>query len=231
MNLGLGLELVPQLEQELKLVPSLTLEQHLEKEEIIHRVIEWTEENKAWRNFRKDGFNFSYGSVPYEVAQPISDELGYAFAHCFYDQFEALIKGKKIALARGDWTLFVVNDKVPKEFVDFAAIHERGEELSLGNHNFASKLEFALANKRGKLNEYLTFISKMYPDKNIDVFRELEQDSGISNVPQELLDHLGNQGLRNEKELRLAEELIKKYPIPSEVFDLFTLFLLRTSIC
>lgn len=194
----------------------MALEQYLEQEDIIKGFIRWANEHNSWVNFNKSGFKFVYAALPYKIAGPIADKVGIGFAHCFYEPFEALFCGEKIAYAKGDWTLFVVKDMIPKELVDFVAIHERGEEISLGNHYFASQLEFALVSKRGKLKKYVDHIDENYPSKFID----LTQEVMFPVLPKELIEYLENEGKRNKKELERAEELIDEYPLPSRVLRL-----------
>jgi hypothetical protein len=197
------------LEQQIKL--GIKQEQHLEKEELIKKFIKWANKNNSWVNYNKDGFKFKYGTLPYKIAKPMADHAGPGFVHCHYNIFE----GK----AKGDWTIFVVPDLFPEDFKgceDFVAIHERGEEISLANHYFASKLEFALASKRKKTTAYSNFINKNYPSKFVD----LTQKVHFPILPNELLKFLKKQGKRNTQELDTAEKLIEKYPLPTTILSL-----------
>lgn len=234
MHLGMSMEMRPQLRQEQRKEQRMALEQKLEArlqmqcrqemrlaqymmhEDIITGFIRWATKHKSWVNFDKEGFNFKYAALPYCIAQPIADRVGFGFAHCMYNSFEALISGEKVALAQGDWTLFVVTDMIPKNLVDYVAIHERGEELSLGNHYFASQLEFTLPKKNGRLTPYVKFIDEKAPSKFID----LTQEVLFPVLPQELIDFLQSQGKRHPQEMERAEYLIDKYPLPSTVLRL-----------
>jgi hypothetical protein len=232
MGLGLSLSLSPRLEQRLdlrqrleqrleqRLAQQLTLkiglELYLEREELFNGFMAWADEHNSWAEFDKDGFKFTYARIPYRLAKPIADRYGFGFAHCQYNPFDALINGKKVALARGDWTLFVVGDKIDSGLEDFVAIHERGEQLSLGDHYFASQLEFALASKRRVMGKYVQFIDREAPTKFVD----LAQKVHFPILPEELVDFLKSQGKRNDEELRIAEKLIDKYPLPLGVLKL-----------
>jgi hypothetical protein len=194
------------LSQQLNL--QMTLGQYLLHEDIITGLIHWADGNNGWARFRKGGFDFTYARVPHSVAAPIADIAGPGFAHCQYNPFEGR--------AMGDWTVFVVSDMVPRELEDFVAIHERGEEISHGNHFFASQLEFAYVSERGKLRKHIAWIDEAYPSKFID----LTQKVLFPILPQELLDFLTKEGKRNKEEIARAEELMKKHPLPSIVLKL-----------
>ena len=148
LSLGMSLRLEPELRTEQRLEHKLRLEQkleqmlqhqlnpkvilaqYLEQEDFIKGLIRWADDNNSWVNFDKDGFDFRYAVLPYEIAKPIADQYGPGFAHCLYNPFEGRV--------RGQWNLFVVRDMIDPNFEDFVALHERGEELSLGNHYFSS---------------------------------------------------------------------------------------------
>jgi hypothetical protein len=216
-NLELEQKLEQKLEQQAKL--EITLEQYLTREDFIHGLIRYADENKTWAKFDKDGFNFVYAELPYSIAAPIADNCGPGFSHCMYDSFEALFSGKKVALAKGDWTLFVVKDQIPKNLADFVALHERGEELSKGNHYFATQLEFADVGKKGKLNEYVKWIDKTMPSKFID----LTQKVLYPILPEDLREYLESERKGNgqkEQELATAEKMIGQYPLKSKVLKL-----------
>jgi len=212
------MQLEPRLEQllEMQMKQEITLKQYLAQESLIEGFIRWTEENNSWASFNKDGFQFRYATLPYKIAKPICDIAGNGFAHCLYDAFEALICGRKTALAKGEWVLFVVRDMIPKEMEGFVALHERGEEISLGDHYFASQLEFAYAQKRRKIRKYISFVDKEAPNKFVD----LTQRVLFPVLPQELVEYLQEQGKRNKTELEIAEKLIEKYPLPTSVLSL-----------
>ena len=233
MNMGMGMymrleprmNLEQRIDQRLSLIQTLkqmlqmqvemkiSLELYLEREDLAKKLVRWAHEHDSFVKFSREGFEFEYALVPYKLAKPIASKYGPGFSHCMYDAFEEMFLGKTIALARGDWTLFVVKEMAPKELRDFIAVHERGEELSLGNHYFASQLEFALVNKDHKIRKYTSFINKKHPTKFVDLTQEVLYPV----LPEELVEYLSNQGKRNEQELEKAEQLIEKYQIPTTV--------------
>lgn len=199
------LELEQRLEEKLqqKVEQVMTLKQHLELEHWVIGVIRWVDEHKKWQTFDKWGFKFQYGLIqskitPYKMA---------GFAHCFYNPFEAFF-GR---ISRGDWTLFVVEDFAPLKFREDVALHERGEELSLGNHYFASQLEFAGVKKGRKTGEYIKWIDANYPTKFVDLTENV-----CSILPEELRAELEHKESEN-KETYVAQDLIAKYPLPTAV--------------
>jgi len=224
MRMEPRLEMKPELRQEQRLkleariearleqqmVMEMTLAQYLEQEDLVRKFIEWADEHKAWKKFDRDSFDFTFGELPYKIAKPIADVAGLGFAHCMYNPFEALFFGKKVALAKGNWVLFIVEDKIPTDLKDFVAIHERGEEISLGDHYFSSQLEFALTKKRNSVMDYVRFVDRESPEK----FTDLTQKVNFPILPQELIGFLTEQGKRSELELERAEQLIEKYPLP-----------------
>jgi hypothetical protein len=196
----------------------LTLAQYLTKEDYVRELIDWVEEHKRWKKFEKWGFNFSYGLVPYERVKNVADEWGYGFSHCFYDSWEAMFCGEKVALAKGDWTLFVVErpDVVPKSQEKIIALHERGEQLSLGDHFFASKLEFAGVKRDIMVREYIRWMDKHYPQHFVD----LTEPCLEATLPDELRDELEQQGWKDNEELKIAERMIEDYPMPTDALKL-----------
>ncbi|GEM_PF-3672672 len=216
MHLGMSLsqKLDPRLELDQKLEEKLAqkaktviaLKQHLEIEHWVKGLIRWVDEHKRWQDFDKWGFKFQYGLIPskmtpYKMA---------GFAHCFYDHFEALF-GR---ISRGDWTIFVAEDLAPTEFREDVALHERGEEISLGNHYFASQLEFAGVKRGRKTGKYIKWIDTTYPTKFVDLTENV-----CSILPQELREELEQKG-RENKETYLAQDMIDKYPLPTKVLEL-----------
>ena len=216
MNLGMNIyqrleprfELEQRVEQKLaqRTETVMALEQHLEIENWVKGLIHWVDDKKRWQNFDKWGFKFQYGLIPskmtpYKMA---------GFAHCFNDPFEALF-GR---ISRGDWTIFVVEDLAPPEFREDVALHERGEEISLGNHYFASQLEFAGVKKGRKTGKYIKWIDTEYPTKFVDLTENV-----CSILPEELREELEKKG-RENKETYIAQDMINKYPLPAKVLEL-----------
>jgi hypothetical protein len=201
------LELEQRIEQkvEQKLAMTMSLQQYLEQEDFFKGLIKWVDDNNRWKQFKKWGFNFRYGLVPYNKVKHIADEYGLGFAHCFYEPF--------FRFDKGDWSLFVVDDMIPKEYEGIIALHERGEELSLGDHFFASKLEFAGARKKVQIKNYIMFIDKNYPTKFVDLIEKVL----FPILPDELRDYLEQQDKHHNKEIDIAERMIEEYPLPTSV--------------
>ena len=98
--MGMGMHMIPEqrLEQSLRQKQRLKLEQtleqqlaqqqtmcmglqqYLDQEEFIQELIQWTNENDAWVEFNRLGFNFRFANVPYLRAAPIADTTGPGFA-------------------------------------------------------------------------------------------------------------------------------------------------------
>jgi len=218
MNQRMKLEQTLEQRLEMQMKQEMTLNQYLKQEDLTNYLITWATDNNAWTEFNKDGFNFQFAKVPYKLAKPIVDESGPGFAHCQYNYWEALFNGIKIAKAKGDWTIFTVQDMFPEKISDSTqeniALHERGEELSLGDHYFASQLEFAYASKNRKTKEHIKFVDKNYPQKFVD----LTQKVLFPILPEELIEFLKNKQVK-EPELQTAQRLIEKNPIPTSVLQ------------
>ena len=171
--------LVQKLEQRIEqsIDMAITLTQYLAREEIVQGLIRYADENKTWVDVDKDGFQYTFANVPYGLAKPLARRLGPGFAHCLYDPFEGRVKG--------EWTLFVVGDMYPEmpANVPFISIHERGEEISLGDHYFASQLEFAQVAKEAEEVGYGKFINTHHPSKFVD----LTQKINFPILPKELV--------------------------------------------
>lgn len=128
------------------------------------------------RQYEAHGLKFEYARVyRKEVPTHIIDECGCGFAHCLYSGWDALLGGTKYAMARGSWLLFVVSDyfkpvEFPLEFLSYVAVHEHGEEVTLGEHHLATKLEFAVSKLERKLGKYVDWLEGTSPVKFTDVF-------------------------------------------------------------
>ena len=180
LKLSQRLELRPQLTQKLeqaikcKLAMKLALRLYLKREDEFKKLYLWAGEHGKLRNYNKHGMNFEYALVPYhKVPAGIVEDYGCAFSHCLYNGFEALFFGRRFALARGQWMMFVVEDAyggLPYDAIQYAAAHERGEMCTLGDHSLATRLEFGVAAKERKLKWYLGWIEQTCPRKFADVF-------------------------------------------------------------
>ncbi|MDO8628432.1 MAG: hypothetical protein Q7R56_01625 [Nanoarchaeota archaeon] len=202
----LELRLEQKLEQQLHLHMSLGL--YLLQEDIITGFIRWANSNDGWRVHDRDGFKFTYAALPYEIAKPLADSYGPGFSHCLYNPLTGL--------DANSWVLFTVPELIPKGLEDFVALHERGEQLSSGNHYFASQLEFAAVGKHRKVKPYVSFIDKHYPTKFVDLTEMVYHPV----LPLELVERLEAAGVREATEVKLAEEFIAENSLPLPVLRL-----------
>ena len=101
------------------------------------------------RQYQGHGMTFEFALVSKkDVPEWIWKQCGYAFSHCLMKCWDIMVGGEMYARAKGSWLLFVIHDmhaNMPEEVIQYAAIHEFGEMITLGDHNLASKLEFAIA--------------------------------------------------------------------------------------
>jgi len=187
MSLGISLKLSQSLElrQSMELALSqelfvaqqvkLALNLYQERESALTRLYKTALKRGMVRFYNKHGMKFKYTLVR---AKDVPNDVdlkncGCGFSHCLYNAFEALLLGRRHALARGSWLLFVVYDMYPnmsKHYIEYTAVHERGEQVTLGDHNLASKLEFAIAKKENRLTKYMKWIEENCPAKFADVF-------------------------------------------------------------
>lgn len=181
LRISQALELRQSLEcvlcQSLKIVQKLclALELYIKREHQLTALYRKALEEGRIKLYEKHGLKFEYALVSEkEVPKEILTSCGHAFSHCLFNGFEALIFGKRYAISRGSWLLFVVYDiyypQMPDSFIEYAAVHERAEQATLGDHNVASKLEFAVAAKEGRLKRYIYWLEENCPVKLADVF-------------------------------------------------------------
>lgn len=186
MHLGLSLRvsqsLVLRQSMELSLNQSLLIVQQLKLALTLYKKREG-ELTKLYRNALKRGMvkpydkhdmKFEYALVrAKDVPVDLRAYGNWAFSHCLFKGFDAFCFGKQYAMARGSWLLFVVHDMypdMPEHYIEYAAVHERGEQVTLGDHNLASKLEFAIAKKEENLVTYMAWLEEQCPAKFADVF-------------------------------------------------------------
>lgn len=172
--LSLRQEVLARLELGLRIKQGLrlTLRLYLKREEFFTGLYGEALEHRMVQQYQKHGMRFEYALVDAKKVAHLK-QYGMAFSHCLYNPFDAFFSGRKYALARGTWLLFVVRDmypKMPQQFLEYAAVHERGEQVTLGEHHLATKLEFAIAQKERKLREYMAWIEQSCPEKFADVF-------------------------------------------------------------
>ena len=124
--------------------------------------------------YNKHGLKFEYALVNNkEVPNDILRDCGPAFSHVLFSAFEALFQSQAYARSRGSWLLFVVKDfypATPPEFLEYWAVHERGEQVTLGNHNLATKLEFLVATREQNIRHYIQWLEQNSPDHLANVF-------------------------------------------------------------
>jgi hypothetical protein len=157
-------------------VQKLELKQYLEREDSFKRLYRDALKDGRVAGYNKHGLKFEFalvGKKELEGSIRGGDSCGYA--HVLYDPWEALFHGQKIAMARGSWLLFVVPDffapiVMPKDIIQFVAVHEHGEEITLGQHYLATKLEFAVSRNERKIAPYLLWLENNYTAKFVDVF-------------------------------------------------------------
>tara|TARA_Y100000310_G_scaffold301611_1_gene338217 strand:+ start:1359 stop:2426 length:1068 start_codon:yes stop_codon:yes gene_type:complete len=185
MRLGPSLKISQALElrqsMEIALTQSLFIKQiqlvlthYLRREDRFKKLYKKALKRGMVKLYDKHGMKFEFALVQAkDVPDDLKEHGNWAFSHCLFKKMEALFFGERYALARGSWLLFVVYDmyqEVPNFCIEYAAVHERGEQVTLGDHNLASKLEFAIARKEGKLGKYMKWIEEEAPGKFADVF-------------------------------------------------------------
>lgn len=170
-------EMEMRLEQSLphKQVQKLELTLYMEREEEFKKLFRQALERDDICQYEKHGLHFQYARVQKQEVPFAAQGLGCGFAHCLYDQWDVLFYGHKVALARGSWLLFVVTDyfhphDFPAAYAEYVAVHEHGEEVTLGEHDLATRLEFSIAKKERKLTRYLTWLEEQAVEKFTDVF-------------------------------------------------------------
>ncbi|MFO0704924.1 MAG: hypothetical protein U0517_03095 [Candidatus Andersenbacteria bacterium] len=171
MNLEQSLEQRLSVKQSLKLALKLYLKREDEIKKLYAKALRL---GKVYR-YKRYGMEFEFACVSVKDTPPeIYKHSGHAFSHCLFNPWEAFFGGIKFALSRGSWLLFVIEDMygepLPQACIDYAAVHERGEQVTLGDHNLASKLEFAIAAKEQKLRWYMEWTEATCPVKFADVF-------------------------------------------------------------
>lgn len=183
-----GLQLTLKHEQTLKLeltqslrLTSETLWKSVDK--IIPTVWERAAARGKVRTYNKHGLNFEYlvlAPGDYQKGSALDNILevsGGGFAHY-------CLKTKRFYLVVG-------SDYFPEEFVEYVAVHERGEELFSGSsdepaHTLATKLEFATAVKDGRLKEYMAFLKAHHLLKFANVFTVMAGSDAF--IPERVRD-------------------------------------------
>ncbi|MEK7520244.1 MAG: hypothetical protein AAB581_03335 [Patescibacteria group bacterium] len=155
-----------------------------------------------------------------DVPEWIWKDCGHAFSHCLMKGWDCFFFGSKYAMARGSWLLFVIHDfhrePMPDSAVGYAAVHERGEMVTLGDHNLASKLEFSIAAKESKLKWYIEWIKQTCPEKFADIFSY--QTHFVLPEGEELRQTL--EVFQASKEARKVKQLIEEFEWPLTLLKL-----------
>lgn len=223
--LSLRESLETSLEQSLLTIqePKLSLLLYKKREEKLTRLYRQALRNGRVKKYQKHGIDFEYAllnkkDVPLEI-----EVYGWAFSHCLYNAFDAFLFSRAYALSRGSWLLFVVYDAlphIPQENIEYGAVHERGEQVTLGDHNLASKLEFSIAKKEKRLTKYMSWIEKNYPQKFADVFSyQTHLQLPASDVFQSILE----LSISSQEALS-TKKLIESFHWPYKVLQRLSLY-------
>lgn len=199
--------------QELK----LELKLYLEREDVCTKLYKDALKKGNVRQYDGHGMIFEFALVQKkEVPVWIYEKCGHAFSHCLMRGWDCLIGGEKYAMAKGSWLLFVICDfyaEMPQKSIEYAAVHERGEMVTLGDHNLASKLEFAIAAEEKNLRWYMGWIETQCPEKFADVFSyQTHLDLPASDEFQLILE-IFQESDEAQKVRRLIEEFDWPYTI------------------
>lgn len=174
--------------------------------------------------YDKHGMKFEYALVrANDVPANLTVDGNWAFSHCLFKGFEALFFGKQYAMARGSWLLFVIYDMypgMPEHYIEYAAVHERGEQVTLGDHNLASKLEFAIAKKENNLVKYMAWIEEQCPAKFADVFSyQTHLELPAADEFQEVLETFSSS-----EEATKIQQMIEEFEWPYRLLQKLTLY-------
>jgi hypothetical protein len=120
------------------------------------------------RNFDRHGLAFEYARIHREEVPDLAEMLGCGFAHCRLDF---------LGIGAPKWMLFVIPDffaplQMPETYVEYVAVHEHGVAITMGMHELATLLEFAIAKKERRLGAYLGWLEQNYSAKFTDVFSQ-----------------------------------------------------------
>lgn len=201
----------------------LVLTAYVQREREIRKLYRKALKRGMVKLYAKHGMKFEYALISAKDVPPGYEAYGWAFSHCLYNKFEALMLGSQYAMARGSWLLFVVYDaypSMPHYCLEYSAVHERGEQVTLGNHNLASKLEFAIAKKEHKLSEYVAWIEEHDPAKFADIFSyqthlEFPEEEGF----QEILETFSSS-----EEAKKIRRMIEEFEWPHRILQRLSLY-------
>lgn len=172
------------------------------------------------KQYQGHGMTFEFALVcKKDVPEHIYEQTGYAFSHCLMKSQNILFGSDKYAMAKGSWLLFVIYDMyektLPDKAIEYAAIHERGEMVTLGDHNLASKLEFAIAAKENNLRWYMKWIEENCPAKFADVFSyQVHLDLPTNDELQQLLEIF-----QSSNEAQYVQTMIQEFEWPYTILQ------------
>lgn len=212
-SLECSLESTLMVKQELK----LELKLYQKREDICTKLYKDALKNGNVKQYDGHGMIFEFALVKKkDVPVWIYEKCGHAFSHCLMRGWDCLIGGEKYAMAKGSWLLFVICDfypEMPQKSIEYAAVHERGEMVTLGDHNLASKLEFAIATKEKNLRWYMEWIETQCSEKFADVFSyQMHLDLPSSDDFQKIME-VFQESEETRKVRRLIEEFDWPYTI------------------
>jgi len=209
------------LEQSLaiKQVLKLELKLYKKREDICTRLYKDALKKGNVRQYDGHGMKFEFAlASKKDVPAWIYEQCGHAFSHCLMREWDCLLGGEKFAMARGSWLLFVIRDmykEMPAKTLEYAAVHERGEMVTLGDHNLASKLEFAIAAEEKNLRWYMDWIEKKCPEKFSDVFSyQTHLELPASDEFQQILEVF-----QESEEARQVRRLIEEFDWPYTILQ------------
>ncbi len=166
MKLGTVLVMRPELR--------LSLKVYKERENICTKLYSQALKQGNVREYQRHGMAFEFALVSRkDVPESIKKQCGRAFSHCLFSGWDMMLGRREYALSKGSWLLFVIYDmypEMPEKVVEYAAVHERGEMITLGNHNLACKLEFAIAAKEKRIRWYMGWIEEHCPVQFAEAF-------------------------------------------------------------
>lgn len=202
------LEMQQRLEQRLVQIQQqkLELEQYLSFIAPFESVRDWCEEHgESRKRFFMGGFDFRYSQIPLKVAKEAGIEHS---------------PGWFVVMEDGEPFKVIVEGILPEWTLPYVAIHERGEELSHGNHFWASKLEFSFVKKNKKETIYTDAIDSLFPGKLVDLLVPAEFD-----IPDEILEHAREKSAdvylaQKDRELVIANALVEEFTFHPKTSEL-----------
>lgn len=217
-KLTLNQKLTQQIKMKMSQTLTLSLKLYQKKENEAKKLWNLADKRNDIKEYNNHNMGFNYALIgKKDVSPKIIENYGYAFSHCLYNKFDAMLFGKKYAFSKGEWLLFVVKDlfnNFPRAYEHYAAIHERGEQLTAGNHFDATKLEFAIAKKEEMLTKYITWLNKNAPRKLGQVI-EFEQFHQPLPKENNFIDIAKQQS--TGEEAQTVKEMIEDFEWPTTV--------------